>query len=288
MSMGNYHFVFALFTLALCGGCVTGGHVVVTGGTGDSVSEFTSGGGVETLSGGPSSVRIGGENVSSNVGVETITAKDSSVNVGGNVVTVPASRQRTSFGSSSVKVDGRAITAPAEPFDGGMSGSSRVVIAADPADRVIHEGGLDMRAGASIAVVPPSDSGTAEHRVVKRKAYVEVVRQVEKRGFRLAAKDLSSVRRPGDMGSFEKNVMASGYDVGYNMALAEHSVKAPAAELILEVLDCHTDMVSGKHTVVVRVRKPLAYGNMMKSRSFRSRIPDTDIVCAVASLFTEK
>ena len=288
MNTGNLHFAIVLFALVSCAGCVNGGHVMVIGGTEESVSEFSSGGGVETLGDGPSAVRICGKDVSSNVGAETIMARDSSVKVGGNVVTISASRQGTSFGASSVKVDGRTITAPVAPLDSGMSGSSLVVIATNPEDRVIRDGGLDIRTGVSIAVIPPPDAGTAEHRAVKRKSYVEVVRQLEKRGFRLAAKDFSSVRRPGDIGSFENNVMSSGYDVGYNMALAEHSVEAPAAELILEVLDCHTDMVSGKHTVVVRVRKPLKYGDMMRSRSFRSRIPDTDVARAVASLFAEK
>ena len=90
------------------------------------------------------------------------------------------------------------------------------------------------------------------------------------------------------MDKLEGYIMANGYDTGYNMALAESAAEAPSAELVIEVLDCQMDMVSGRSKVVVRMRSPLEYGGEMKSRSFRSKVPDKNICRAVSSLFAEK
>ena len=287
MNMMNFHYASAFFAIAFCAGCINGGHVVVTGGEKEDLEEFDPHGGIETPVGGSSVVLIGSEDISSNVGVEALSSRDSVVKVGNRAVTASKPDEGLSSAKSSVKMEGKTICAPDANVDNHAFGASQVVIGADPSERAIRGGGLELSPGMAVAVVPPSDTGVAECRDAKRRVYVEVMRQLEKRGCRLASKDLSSARRPSSIDRLEKCILSSGYDIGYNMALAEDAVAAPAAELILEVLDCHIDMVSGKYTVVVRTRKPVGYNGAMKSRSFRSRIPSTDLACAVASLFAE-
>ena len=284
----DFFSVPSILVMAVCSGCVNGGHVVVTGGTEESLRGFVSGGGVETIRVGGSSVRIGGRDVSSNVGADTVVVRGSSVKVGGSVAAVPQDLPGVSSGSSSVKVGGATITSPVETAVERISGTSRVVIADDSAEKDIRGGGLEVRPGVTVAVVPPSDIGTDEYRTAKKKAYIEILRQLKSRGCRLAARDVSSARFPGDIDRLEECVMANGYDIGYSMALAENAVEASHAELVVEVLDCQIDMVSDKCKVVVRVRKPMAYDDVIKSRSFRSKVPNKNISRAVASLFAEK
>ena len=182
----------------------------------------------------------------------------------------------------------RIVTVLVEAAVERISGTSRVVIADDSAEKDIRGGGLEVRPGMAVAVVPPPDAGTDEYRSAKKKAYIEILRQLKGRGCRLAARDMSSARFPVDMDKLEGYIMANGYDTGYNMALAESAAEAPSAELVIEVLDCQMDMVSGRSKVVVRMRSPLEYGGEMKSRSFRSKVPDKNICRAVSSLFAEK
>ena len=284
----NFLFVPPVLVMAVCFGCVNGGHVSVTGDSEESLSGFVSGGGVETISASGSSVRIGGQDVSSNVGVDTVVVRGSSVKVDGSVASVPQDLPGVSSGSSSVKVGGATITSPVETAVERISGTSRVVIADDAAEKDIRSGGLEVCPGMTVAVVPPPDTGTDEYRAAKKKAYIAVLRQLKKRGCRLSAKDISSARFPGNIDRLEECVMANGYDIGYSMALAENAVEAPHAELVVDVLDCQIDMVSDKCKGVVRMRSPLEYGGEMKSRSFRSKVPDKNICRAVASLFAEK
>ena len=288
MKVLNSLFVLPVLAMTVCTGCVNGGHVVVTGGTEESLRGFVSGGGVETIRAGGSSVRIGGRDVSSNVGADTVVVRGSSVKVGGSVAAVPQDLPGVSSGSSSVKVSGATITSPVETAVERVSGTSRVVIDDDSAEKAIHGGGLEVRPGMSVAVVPPPDAGTDEYRAAKKKAYIAVLRQLKERGCRLSAKDMSSARFPGDIDRLEECVMVNGYDIGYSMALAENAVEASHAELVVEVLDCQIDMVSDKCKVVVRVRKPMAYDDVIKSRSFRSKVPNKNISRAVSSLFAEK
>ena len=288
MKVLNSLFVLPVLAMTVCTGCVNGGHVVVTGGTEESLRGFVSGGGVEAIRAGGSSVRIGGRDVSSNVGADTVVVRGSSVKVGGSVAAVPQDLPGVSSGSSSVKVSGATITSPVETAVERISGTSRVVIADDSAEKDIRGGGLEVRPGMAVAVVPPPDAGTDEYRSAKKKAYIEILRQLKGRGCRLAARDMSSARFPVDMDKLEGYIMANGYDTGYNMALAESAAEAPSAELVIEVLDCQMDMVSGRSKVVVRMRSPLEYGGEMKSRSFRSKVPDKNICRAVSSLFAEK
>ena len=284
----GFLFVSLVLVLVICSGCVNGGHVIVTGGTEKSLDDFISGGGVETVRAGGSSVRIGGQDMSSNVGVDAVVSGGSFVKDGDCVVPVPQDSPGVLSGPSSVKVGGTTIVPTVEPAVERVSGPSRVVIDDDPSEKAIHGGGLEVRPGMSVAVVPPPDAGTDEYRTAKKKAYIEILRQLKSRGCRLAARDMSSARFPVDMDKLEGYIMANGYDTGYNMALAESAAEAPSAELVIEVLDCQMDMVSGRSKVVVRMRSPLEYGGEMKSRSFRSKKPDKDICRAVASLFAEK
>ncbi len=284
----DFFSVPSILVMAVCSGCVNGGHVIVTGDSEESLAGFVSGGGVETIRASGSSVLIGGQDMSSNVGVDTVVPGGSTVKVGGRAVPVPQDAPGVPSGPSSVKVGGTMIVPAVVPVVERVSGTSRVVIDDDSAEKAIHGGGLEVCPGMSVAVVPPPDAGTDEYRTAKKKAYIEILRQLKSRGCRLAARDVSSARFPGDIDRLEECVMANGYDIGYSMALAENAVEASHAELVVEVLDCQIDMVSDKCKVVVRVRAPLEYGERMQARSFRSKEPDVDMSRAVSSLFAEK
>lgn len=284
----GFLFVSLVLVLVVCSGCVNGGHVIVTGGTEESLDDFIPGGGVETVRAGGSSVRIGGRDMSSNVGVDAVVSGGSFVKDGDRVVPVPQDSPGVPSGPSSVKAGGTTIVSPVDVAVERVSGTSRVVIGDDPAEKAIHGGGLEVRPGMAVAVVPPPDAGTDEYRAAKKKAYVEIIQQLKSRGCRLAARDMSSARFPVDMDKLEGYIMANGYDTGYNMALAESAAEAPSAELVIEVLDCQMDMASGRNKVVARMRAPLEYGERMQARSFRSKEPDVDMSRAVSSLFAEK
>lgn len=158
----------------------------------------------------------------------------------------------------------------------------------------ISDGGIvGLTNGLAVAVVPASDEGARDIREARQRAYVELMRQLERRGCRLAARDVSSRRRPADLDRLEMLVLVNGYDIGYALALAENAVEAPQAELVVDVFDCLIGPTSGKYTVVVRVRKPMRSkpgDNPPESsgRFYRSKTPDVDMSRAVSSLFAEK
>ena len=149
----------------------------------------------------------------------------------------------------------------------------------------IADGGIDgLTNGTAVAVIPAPDYGSRETMDAKRRVYVELMRQLETRGCRLAARNPSDKMRPKDLDRLEKLVLENGIDTGYALAMAENAVEAPPPELIAEVVDCLVCMTSRKYIVVVRVRKPSQSGG----RSFRSKTPDTDMKRAVSSLFSDK
>ena len=289
MNTANTRMVLVCGALAVllhfASGCVGESVVTVTGGGEDELEGFTAGGTVENISGG-TGVTLGGADISRMAGGDISVKGGTGVrSQDQRLIDSPIVKPNVESGTSRVKTaEGTVYSTETSR----VVGSTGVTIAENPAEREIKDGGIDVSGIKTVAVVPPLDDGDEEMRLVRKHVYVALMRQLEKRGCVLSAQDSSQLRRPADLDGLLKNVVASGYDIGYKISLAEKSVVAPPPDYVMEVLSCRVDMVSSKKTVVVRMRRPVKYDEGLEAEYYRSRSPSVNVDEAVASLFRAK
>ena len=289
MNTANARVILACGALAVLlhftSGCVGESAVTVTGGGEDELKGFTAGGTVENISG-STGVTLGGTDISHMAGGDiSVKGGTGMRSQDKQLLDLPVVKPNVESGVSRVKPAAGTVYGTETSR---LEGSTGVTIAEDPAGREIKDGGIDVSEIKAVAVVPPLDVGEEEMRLVGKHVYVALMRQLEKRGCVLSAQDISLLRRPSDLDGLLKNVIASGYDIGYKISLAEKSVATPPPDCVMEVIGCHVDMASRKKTVIVRMRRPVKYDEGLAARYYRSRIPSVDVDEAVASLFCEE
>ena len=244
--------------VAIAAGCVSGdGSGVTVVGEGMEGTDAFSRKGILDAASGDSGVSMGGRNISNRADPGESISDTSSVKIGDDVTERPQVQEHVTASDSFVNAGSGARFAGSEKLHVD-SGNSHVTVMREELKKSGH---VARRAVASpgkcsICVYPPRMDGDVEIAQVRMMAYVEFLRLLDNRGYKIAARDGAAALRPENFEGLLRHLMIEGLDIGYKLSLLDKAVPAGPADLVVEILDVDADTARSEYRVVVRIRSP--------------------------------